>query len=332
MTTQAKQTKKLGTREAWKIAMEASADPRSVNRVLAGKSVRGPAAERIRRALAAAGLALVLLMAADCASNAPDAPLTVANQQDAQVQQTPDSGAPGAPPDALVVVPDAMPNYLLPVCGPTDCGMKIDLLAGTAADCGACPPDAGSTPDVLPTMSDAKTPVVPDALALGPPDATPYVHIIGIQPGKCDHVTIVGRADRLGWTVTNTSADDIKTFADAGWPLTGIVLGPSARVSWTTGPTPTTSVDISASAMCSYNTEKTECKVGQRLDAGYPAGNIAASCDIFKILISPVPAGQTQLIVDIVCDIGWGLDGVLRDGTSETRILDMTHTNAGCAP
>ena len=297
-------------------------------------------AGHIRGGYAVAGLMLSLMVGACSLGDIVEAPAVppattsaVPSTQDAGNAQAPDSGsAIASQADALAQIPDTTPNYLLPVCGPTDCGMKIDLLAGTAADCGACPPDAGSTPDVLPTMSDAKTPVVPDALALGPPDATPYVHIIGIQPGKCDHVTIVGRADRLGWTVTNTSADDIKTFADAGWPLTGIVLGPSARVSWTTGPTPTTSVDISASAMCSYNTEKTECKVGQRLDAGYPAGNIAASCDIFKILISPVPAGQTQLIVDIVCDIGWGLDGVLRDGTSETRILDMTHTNAGCAP
>ena len=250
---------------------------------------------------------------------------TAAGTFQACVCSAPDSGsAIASQADALAQIPDTTPNYLLPVCGPTDCGMKIDFLAGTATDCGPCPPDAGSTPDVPPTTSDAKTPVVPDALALGPPDATPYVHIIGIQPGNCDYVTVVPRADRLGWTVTNTSATDHTKFADAGWPLTGLTLGPDANVTWTTGPASILSETVFAE--CSYNTEKTECGVGERLGAG------GGSCDIFKVLIVPLPASQTQLIVNIVCDIGWGLDGVLRDGTSETRILDMTHTNAGCVP
>ena len=275
------------------------------------RAALGGTIQRGTVALLTKALAVLCLVLAGCmegTGNAPAVPdagsLAAPTAQDAQVQQTTPDGAPIASqaPDARStpdVTPDALPpdSYVAPA-----------------------PPDAGVA-DVLAAIPDAR---VPDVLVLGPPDATPYVHIVGIQPGNCGYVTVVPRADRLGWTVMNTSLVDHTAFADAGWPLTGLTLGPSATVNWTTGPDPVLSSTVFAE--CSYNTEKTECDGDKMGPGGY------GSCDIFKVLIVPLPASQTELIVSIVCDIGWGLDGVLRDGTSETRILDMTHINAGCVP
>ena len=193
------QQRKLEAHEVNRIATIASVDPRTVLKFSAGEKVRPLAAERIRRALAAAGLAALCLLVGcmDGTGNAPTVPdagsLTVASQQDAQALQTPDSGPAVAPPD---VVPDAMPrdSYVVPVA-----------------------PDAG-TPDVLPATPDAR---IPDAYVVpGLPtaqqvsDAKPDTVPSGIWPGVCPDVVVsIGIQTVLlangtwgtepGWTVTN---------------------------------------------------------------------------------------------------------------------------------
>ena len=170
------------------------------------RAALGGTIQRGTVALLTKALAVLCLVLAGCmegTGNAPAVPdagsLAAPTAQDAQVQQTTPDGAPIASqaPDARStpdVTPDALPpdSYVAPT-----------------------PPDAGVA-DVLAAIPDAR---VPDVLVLGPPDATPYVHIVGIQPGNCGYVTVVPRADRLGWTVMNTSLVDHTAFADAGWRI-----------------------------------------------------------------------------------------------------------------
>lgn len=59
--------KKIPTHKLRKLAVEAEADPRTVQKVYEGKTVRGLALERVRRVLAAAGLLAALLLFQGCA-------------------------------------------------------------------------------------------------------------------------------------------------------------------------------------------------------------------------------------------------------------------------
>lgn len=106
------QQKKLEAHEVNRIATIASVDPRTVLKFSAGEKVRPLAAERIRKALAAAGLVLVLLAAGCDMESIGDAPTVpavttsaVPSHQDAGNAQTLDSG-PAVYPDALAAQPD----------------------------------------------------------------------------------------------------------------------------------------------------------------------------------------------------------------------------------
>ena len=106
------QQKKLEAHEVNRIATVASVDPRTVLKFSAGEKVRPLAAERIRKALAAAGLVLVLLAAGCDMESIGEAPTATAvttsavpSHQDAGNAQAPDSG-PAVYPDALAAQPD----------------------------------------------------------------------------------------------------------------------------------------------------------------------------------------------------------------------------------
>ena len=161
-----------------------------------------------RTVLLAASI-LALLMASGCATGIAEPPLASDQGQDAQVQQTPDSGAPIAFPDALVMVPDAAARdvYLSPV------------------------PDA-ATPDayVVPGLPTAQQVV----------DAKRDTQPVGVYPGLCPDVVVsVGIQVLLGdgtwgtergWTITNRSRGNVNVMVST-LPYIEYVGGPGCSYS-----------------------------------------------------------------------------------------------------
>lgn len=119
-------SKPLPTAIARKVAVQADADPRTVQRVVQGLLVRSRVGERIRRALAAMNLALVLaLLVSACSSGdglsrkatlmAPDAGGGPMGHVSASSPAVPDAGL----PDALVLVDTGPADMLAPVAPDT---------------------------------------------------------------------------------------------------------------------------------------------------------------------------------------------------------------------
>jgi hypothetical protein len=155
---------KLPAHKLRELAVEAHADPRTVQKVYAGLPVRGAVVERVKAALRAATLIGALLLAQSCAQEGVGSVAPAAVDASPLALQAPGRGA-GAVPDAAPVLADlgADPQAAE---APADSRPSPDVAPELALEVGVPPdtrPGADLLPDVVPPApevgSDAPPPI-----------------------------------------------------------------------------------------------------------------------------------------------------------------------------
>jgi hypothetical protein len=153
---------KLPAHKLRELAVEAHADPRTVQKVYAGLPVRGAVVERVKAALRAATLIGALLLAQSCAQEGVGSVAPAAVDASPLALQAPGRGA-GAVPDAAPVLADlgADPQAAE---APADSRPSPDVAPELALEVGVPPdtrPGADLPPDVVPPAPEVGTDAPP---------------------------------------------------------------------------------------------------------------------------------------------------------------------------